>query len=172
MSTAPLSPQARQHARQLGHAGDPVEHAGRHRHSDASRRPSIGSLLESVRDDASQLLRDEVELFKVEMRDSARFAAKQVAKIAVGGAVALAGGLLLLFGVATGLAVVLAVVGVGPMHAAWIAPVVLGALVALAGVVVAKKAAKDLQEADLEPRQTMETLKDDKEWMAARFRSQ
>src|SRR5687767_11341854 len=63
------------------------------------RDRSIADLLKELRDESSNLLRQEVALAKTEMAEKAADYGKNAASIATGGAVAYAGALLLLAGV-------------------------------------------------------------------------
>lgn len=61
---------------------------------------SIAHLIRQLRDDAAQMVRDEVDLAKTEAKEIAARTARSLAIAALGGAVLLAGAMVLLFGLA------------------------------------------------------------------------
>jgi len=54
------------------------------------------------------------------------------------------------------------------MHAIWIAPLIVGVIIAVIAAVMIYKAKLTLENASLVPRKTIETLKDDKQWAQAK----
>ncbi|CAA9252934.1 MAG: protein of unknown function DUF1469 [uncultured Corynebacteriales bacterium] len=116
---------------------------------------SVGELLGRVTTDLSTLMRQEVELAKVELKEEATKAGKASGMLAGAGAV---GYLVLVF---LALALMFALDAVMPMGwAALITAVVLGII---AGVLFAM-GKKRMQQVNPKPEQTVETLKEDVQW--------
>ena len=126
---------------------------------------TIGSLLSELRDESSTLLRQEIALAKAELNEKAARVGKGALDIAAGGALAYAGLIVLLIGISMLLTRALAGLGVSPENAMWLGPVIVGLVVVTVGAILLMKA-KALMSADkLFPRQTVESLKDDKRWV-------
>jgi Flp pilus assembly protein TadB len=117
---------------------------------------SVGELLSDLTRELSTLFRQEVTLAKTEMTQKASKAGKDVAFLAVGGAVAYAGFLAILAGVVLVLGLVL------PW---WASALIVGVVVAIIGYVLIHKGQTALKQIDLTPQETAETLKEDKQWL-------
>ncbi len=128
-------------------AADPV---GEH-----SSPPSLGDLVSEITDDISQLVRDEIELAKAEIKQEAGKAGKAGGMLAGAG---YAGHLVLLL---ASLTVVFALGNV--MDLAW-AALIVTVLWAAAGAVLYSTGRKRLKAVRLKPEQTLETLKEDAAW--------
>ena len=116
---------------------------------------SVGELLGRVTTDLSTLMRQEVELAKVELKEEATKAGKASGMLAGAGAV---GYLVLVF---LALALMFALDSFMPIGwAALITAVVLGII---AGVLFAM-GKKRMQQVNPKPEQTVETLKEDVQW--------
>jgi ABC-type Fe3+-siderophore transport system permease subunit len=89
------------------------------------------------------------------MSQKATKVGKDVASIAVGGAVAYAGFLAVLAAVILLLAEVMDW---------WLAALIVGLVVAIVGYMLIQRGREALKHEDLAPRQTIETLKEDAEW--------
>ncbi len=129
-------------------------------YSGADRRPdveneSVGDLLGRVTTDLSTLMRQEVELAKVELKEEATKAGKAGGMLAGAGAV---GYLVLVF---LALALMFALDAVMPTGwAALITAAVLGIIAAVLFSIGRKK----LKQVNPKPEQTVETLKEDVQW--------
>jgi hypothetical protein len=117
---------------------------------------SLGELFAKLASDTSTLVRQEVQLAKTEMTQKATRVGKDVASMAIGGAVAYAGLLAVLAAIILGLAAL----GLP----AWLAALLVGAVTAGVGYVLIQRGRDALAREDLTPRQTIETLKEDAEW--------
>ena len=116
---------------------------------------SVGDLLGNVTTDLSTLMRQEVELAKVEIKEEATKAAKASGMVAGAGAV---GYLVLVF---LALALMFALDQVMPIGwAALITAVLLGVVAAVLFVL----GRKQFQQVNPKPEQTVETLKEDVQW--------
>lgn len=126
--------------------------------------PSIPALLRDLRDETSTLLRQEVALAKTELKENVSRAGHHATQIAIGGFVAYAGIIVLLIGVGHLLGAVLVRAGLDPQLAQWLAPSVIGLVVALLGWSMLAKARSALTHDDLAPRQTIDSLRTNKHW--------
>jgi hypothetical protein len=132
--------------------------------SDAPPSNSIVGLLQNLRDETTTLFRQEVALAKAELKANASQIGKHAAEIAVGGFVAYAGVIVLLIGLGQLVGVGLIRAGLDPQIAVWLAPTFVGLAIALIGWMMLSKAKKAIAHESLAPRQTIETLKADKQW--------
>src|SRR3954471_22959219 len=94
--------------------------------SSAQPSTSIPTLLKELRDETTTLLRQEVALAKIELKQNATQAAGHGIKILVGGFVAYAGAIVLLIGLGHLLGTALIRAGMDSDLAAWLAPTVVG----------------------------------------------
>lgn len=129
---------------------------------------SLGELLRDLSGETSELLRKEVELAKTEMSEKAAHVGSNVGKIALGGAIAFMGGLALLYAVMMGLTALLDTFlpfGV----AIWLAPLIVGGVLAMLGYGRITKAVADLKGTSLAPRHTTQSLQENKQWLQAKI---
>ena len=117
---------------------------------------SLGQLFSELSAGTSALIRQEVQLAKVELTQKANKAGKDVALIAAGGVVAY-GGFLVLFA-----ALVLVLAVVMPL---WLAAFLVGSVVAGIGALVALNGWESLQKTTMTPERTIKSLQEDKEWL-------
>ncbi len=121
---------------------------------DLRDRP-IGELLKQLSQETTTLVRQEVALAKAEMSQKASRVGKDVGFMAAGGAVAYAGLLAIIAGVIALLDLVI------PL---WLSALLVGLVVAAIGYFLVKRGLDALKQEDLASRETIETLKEDKEW--------
>jgi len=129
-------------------------------YSDTDHRPdveseSVGDLLGRVTTDLSTLMRQEVALAKVELKEEATKAGKASGMLAGAGAV---GYLVLVF---LALALMFALDAVMPMG--W-AALITAAVLAVIAAVLYSVGKKRMQQVNPKPQQTVETLKEDVQW--------
>lgn len=117
---------------------------------------SLGDLFAELADETRTLISQELSLAKVEMSDKASQAGKSVGVLAIGGAVAYAGALAITAGIILLLATLMD---------DWLAALIVGVIVAVAGYMMIQKGMRDLKTQNLAPKKTMEGLKEDKEWV-------
>lgn len=117
---------------------------------------SLGELLSELSRETTTLIRHEVQLAKVEMSQKAAEAGKNVGFLVAGGAVAYAGFLVLMAAL---------VMGLDEFMPTGLAALIVGALVAGVGAILVQKGQSALQNMNLAPEETIETLKEDKEWL-------
>jgi hypothetical protein len=117
---------------------------------------SLGELFSELTQETRTLVRQEVQLAKTEMSQKASQVGKDVGFLAAGGAVAYAG----LLAIVAGIIFVLAEIGL----ALWLSALLVGLVVAAAGYFLVRKGLDALKQENLAPQETIETLKEDKQW--------
>ncbi|MET9801146.1 phage holin family protein [Streptomyces sp. NPDC006368] len=117
--------------------------------------PSIGDLLSEISTDLSQLVRDEIELAKAEIKQESVKAGKAVGML---GGAGYAGHLAVLLG---SLTLIFALANV--MDIAW-AALIVTVVWAVVAAVLYTTGRKRLRTVNLKPEQTMESLKEDAQW--------
>ena len=117
---------------------------------------SLGDLFSDLSRETTTLVRQEVQLAKAELTQSATDAARGIGMLVAGGAVAYAGLLFVL------LAIVFGLIEAG--WDAWLSALVVGVVVVAIGAILVLRARESLKPANLAPRRTIETLKEDQEW--------
>lgn len=129
---------------------------------------SIGDLLKELRDETTALLRQEVALAKTEVTEKATKAGRNIAYLAVGGAIAYAGLLFLLLGVT--MLVTWALIALGMNEnlrylAYCLAPLIVGGAVAGVGYALIQKAISTFsQPQELVPQKTVDSLQENASW--------
>jgi hypothetical protein len=131
---------------------------------------SISDLLRELRDEGTLLFRQEIALAKTEVTQKATVAGRNVAYLAAGGLVAFLGAFFILFGVTALLYGGLAAAGLSREVAGWLAPLIVGVVVALIGYALVQKAINTLRHESLVPEQTMQSLQEDKQWVQQKVR--
>jgi hypothetical protein len=132
---------------------------------------TIASLLQDLRDETTTLLRQEVALAKAELSQKTSKMTKQAVKLAIGGFIAYAGLIVLLFGFADLLSVGLSAMGLSPSTAAWLGPAIIGIVVALIGYLMLAHAKKVMTEDTLVPERTIDSLRENKDWAKTKLRN-
>jgi xanthine/uracil permease len=117
---------------------------------------SLGQLFTDLMNEARTLLRQEVRLAKTELTEKASRVGKDVTSLAIGGAIANAGMLAI---VAAG------VMGLANVVPAWLAALIVGVVVAGIGLGMIQQGRKNLAQEDLNPRKTVKSLEEDKQWV-------
>jgi uncharacterized membrane protein len=117
---------------------------------------TIGELFAELSRDTATLVRKEVELARVEMSTKAARVGRHVAYIAVGGAVAYAGVLVL----AAALVMLLELAGL----TWWASALIVGIGIALVGYLFVQRGISALQKDNLAPTETIETMKENAAW--------
>ena len=117
---------------------------------------SLGDLFSDLSRETTTLVRQEVQLAKAELTQSATEAARGIGMLVAGGAVAYAGLLFLLLAIVFGLIEV----GWDP----WVSALVVGLVVVAIGAILVMRARESLKPANLAPQKTVETLKEDAAW--------
>ena len=118
---------------------------------------SLGDLFSDLSRETTTLVRQEVQFAKAELTQSATEAARGIGMLVAGGAVAYAGLLFVLLAIVFGLIEA----GWDP----WLSALVVGVVVVAIGAILVLRARESLKPANLAPRRTIETLKEDQEWV-------
>ena len=118
---------------------------------------SIGALFGELSQDVALLVRQEAQLAKTEMQQKLSKLTTDLVSLATGGIVALVGGLAL---TAALILLLIDPVGMRP----WLAALLVGAVLGIAGWVMLQRGLKDLKRIDPTPRRTVETIKEDIQW--------
>ena len=118
--------------------------------------PGLGDLFRQLAQDSATLVRQEMALAKAEMTANLKAAARDATMVAVGGGVALLGGLVLIL-------FLVLVIG-DALNEYWAGALVVGLLFLIIGGVLAMGALKRLKHDSLTPARTIDTLKEDKQW--------
>lgn len=123
----------------------------------AGDEPALGDLFRQLAQDSATLVRQEMALAKAELRENVKSVARDAAKIAVGAVVAAVGALVMV-------AFLVLLLGdvVGKY---WAGALIVGVLFVAIGGFLAMGAMKRLKKDTLAPEQTLQTLKEDKQWL-------
>lgn len=135
-----------------------------HRLSEPKSGASISQLLRDLIHDVRDLTRGEMDLLKAEIRDRFGRLEKALVLFAVGGAVALAAALTLLYALNMGVTALFALF-LPVSVAVWLAPLTLAVLFGIAGAVVLKRGAAVMSDTDWKPTHTQQSLQEDKQWL-------
>lgn len=122
---------------------------------------SIGELFTDLANETGTLIRQEIKLASTELTQKVTFAGRQVAYIVVG----------LLLGVVSLLALVGALVfGLATVIALWKSALVVGLVAGILALAVVWKGVATLRDMKLAPRQTLLSIKEDKQWLEQQAR--
>jgi Putative Actinobacterial Holin-X, holin superfamily III len=126
---------------------------------------SIVDLLKNLRDDTTNLVRDEISLAKTEITEKISSASRNIGYLAAGALVAYAGLVLFLQGVGFLIRQLLIGAGMNEASATWLGFIIVGVIVCGIGAALVVKALETLKKERLTPTKTAETLKQDTEWV-------
>lgn len=125
--------------------------------------PSFGELVSRLTNQTGVLIRQEISLAKVELRETGTSLARDSAKVGVGVVIAWTGLLALTGALIVGLAQL--------FNNYWLAALIVGAVYLLVGWMLARGAMADMRRNGLAPKETIESLRDDAEWAKEQTRS-
>ena len=117
---------------------------------------SLGDLFSELAADTGVLVRQEVALAQVEISAKATRVGKQVGYLAVGGAIGYAGVLAIMAGI---------IMGLSYFIPEWVAALLVGALVGAASFFLISSAIERMKNTNLKPEETLESIKEDAEWL-------
>ena len=123
---------------------------------------SLGELFGDLARDMGTLVSQELALARTELNEKASQVGKDIAMLAVGGLVAYAG----LLAIVAALIVLIADRGV-PL---WVSALVVGLVVAGIGYLLVQRGISALRRQDFTPRQTIQSLKEDTQWVKEQVR--
>jgi uncharacterized membrane protein YqjE len=124
--------------------------------------PALGDLFRQLAQDSATLVRQEMALAKAELKSNVKSVARDAAMVAVGGILALVGATVL---------IAFLVVAVGDaLDNYWLGALIVGVLFLLVGGILAMSSLKKLKSEDVAPTRTLETLKEDKQWLQSEIK--
>jgi len=123
---------------------------------------SLGELFGELARETSTLVRQEVALARTELSQKAGAIGKDLGFLAVGGAIAYAG----LLAIIAAVIIALATIGL-PW---WLSALLVGLVVAGIGFFLVQRGLGAIRQEGLAPRQTLDTLKEDAEWVKEQAR--
>ena len=118
---------------------------------------SLGELFGELSEDVGMLVRQEAQLAKMEMQQKLSRVMTDLGGLALGGVVALIGGLALSSAL---ILLLIDPVGLRP----WLAALLVGGVFGLVGWVLLQRGLQNLKRTDPTPRRTVETMKDNIQW--------
>lgn len=130
---------------------------------------TLTELIKELRDETTDLMRQEVELAKTETSEKAAKLARNIAYTAIGVLIAYAGLMFLLWAATYGLMIALNEAGVSENVSPWLAPLITGLIVTGIGVGFLIKSAATLKNETLMPERTMRSLEENKQWLTAKL---
>lgn len=125
-------------------------------HPPPSNEPSLGRLFSDLSNDFTNLVREELRLARVETMEKVSTATRSIVSMAAGGFIAYAGLLALLF------MVILLLAEIMPM---WLASAIVGIVAIVIGAIMIMGGRSALSNMTIVPEKTVETIKDDAEWV-------
>ena len=131
-----------------------------------NRARGFGELLRDLGQGSSELLRSEVTLARLELTEITKQLARGTTQVALGAVLLLLGGLSLAAGV-----VLLAGDQWLPKDQYWLAALIVTVVAGALAAWLAKRGLSQLSPSRLAPDQTVETLKEDKEWLKRQLTS-
>lgn len=117
---------------------------------------SLGDLFSELASETGTLVRQEVSLAQAELTKKATDVGKNVGYLVVGGAVAYAAALALIAAV---------IIGLSYFIPAWAAALVVGVIVGVVAFMMISSALAALKKTDLAPSESVESLKEDAQWL-------
>lgn len=127
---------------------------------------SLGDLFSELATETSTLVRQEVALAQTELTQKATSVGKDIGFLVVGGAVGYTALFVVLAAVVIGLTqLISSLSGWQLITSAWIAAAIVGLIVGAVAYFLVTSALTKLKNTELTPRQTVETLKEDAEWL-------
>jgi len=123
----------------------------------------IVELFKRLTTDTAELIRQEATLAKAEIRETGSALAGDARDVGIAMGLALAGSLAL---------VAFLVIGLGNLLSGryWLSSLIVGVIALAVGMMMAKRAVTDMKHRSLAPKQTLETLREDKAWATKQAR--
>jgi len=125
---------------------------------------STGSLIRGILNDLRTLIREEIALARVEMREQAGRARAAALSFGIAAAALAFGAIFLLVAIALGIATLLG-------WPAWTGFLIMALLLGIGGYVTLSSGRKQLARVHAMPEETVTTLKENSEWIAKRLSS-
>lgn len=135
-----------------------------------SEEQSVGGLLKQLRDESTTLIRDEVSLAKTEMREKAAVYGRNICSLVAGALIGYAALVVILLAVGSLITQGLIGTDMDPAMAHFLGLAIVGVAVAIISAILVSKAINTLKGESLVPERTVETLRNDKEWVKQQIR--
>jgi hypothetical protein len=127
---------------------------------------SLGDLFSELASETGTLVRQEVALAQVEITNKATKVGKNVGFLVVGGAVGYTALLVILAAVVMALAQLISrITDWQYVTSAWISAAIVGIVVGIVAYTLITNALAKLKNTDLTPRETVDTIKEDAQWL-------
>lgn len=133
-----------------------MEYRTNPQHTAYQEQPGLGDLFSTLSAQVTQLLRQEVQLAQAEMTQKANLIGRHAALVILGTVIAQAGFLALVAAMILVLSLFVEL---------WISALLVGTVLIITAVLLAQYGVKKLKTIDLAPRQTVETIKENTEWL-------
>jgi hypothetical protein len=125
-------------------------------------QPTLGEMFARLSRETQTLVQQELQLAKTELTEKASKMGKGAGLVVGGGLLAYAG----LLAIIAGAALVLVAIGLP----SWAAAIIVGLAVAAVGYLLVRSGLSALNPQGLTPRKTIETLKEDAQWLKAQVK--
>ena len=132
-------------------------------------QPNLVDLLKQLRDDTTELVREEVALAKTEMSEKATVFSRNAAFLAAGALIGYSALMILLLAISSLLTQFFISEGFREWTATFLGLLIVGALIGALSAALISKGLKQLKGKTLAPEKTIETLREDKAWAQRRF---
>ena len=127
---------------------------------------SLGELFSELATETSTLVRQEVALAQAEITRKATAIGTQIGYLVIGGAIALLATLSLLAALIIGLGQLISnLANINAMTGTWISALLVGLIIGGISAYLVTSALKKLRETNFTPQQTVDTLKEDAQWL-------
>jgi uncharacterized membrane protein len=131
----------------------------------------LTELVRELRDETTDLVRSEVKLAKLEIGEKVSRISRNSIYAIVGGVIASAALVILLFAAAAGTyAALVQLADMSHMMAGWLAPLAVGLLGAIIGYIFIHKGLHTITSERMVPERTADSLREDKEWLERKVR--
>src|SRR5690606_39324625 len=111
-----------------------------------------------------------VELAKKETSEKVSTAIRNTSYLAIGGAILFAGFLFFLAAVTAAVGLALEAAGLNDAVVAWLAPLIVGAVVMIIGAALLAKGRSTLKHMSVRPEKTVESMKENTQWLKEKTR--
>lgn len=142
-----------------------------HKHETPTRTPRatdnnhpLVDLVKELRDETALLVRQEVLLARREIQEKINHVKRSMIAMVAGALTAAAGAWFILLAASNGLAAAFVEAGMAAEIAVWLAPLCVGLVVAIGGLLSLWGGQKSLKSESMKPRKTIQSLEETKEW--------
>ena len=121
--------------------------------------PTIGELFNDLARETKILLRQEVQLAKIEMRHTVKHAGKGAGMIAAGGVLGFVGVMCI-----TAMFIAL----LSTVMAVWVASLIVGVVVLVVAAILARSGMNEIRKTEVPPKEMVESVREDAIWLTKR----